>query len=135
VHKEEIIHNGRRFALIWRKEPPRERIHFFTEDESALQVGKHWRRKNEKIQPHRHVPVKVERTDVLQEVLYIEKGKVKVSFYSDENKEIDQKIISEGDLILLVDGGHSFEFLEETEMIEVKQGPYDPSNTQKFEGK
>jgi hypothetical protein len=26
--------------------------------------------------------------------------------------------------MLLASGGHGFEFLEETEMIEVKQGPY-----------
>jgi hypothetical protein len=27
-------------------------------------------------------------------------------------------------VIVLVSGGHGFEMLEETEMIEVKQGPY-----------
>ena len=29
-----------------------------------------------------------------------------------------------GDVILLIQGGHGFEVLEEVEMIEVKQGPY-----------
>jgi len=29
-----------------------------------------------------------------------------------------------GDVILLATGGHGFQMLEETEMIEVKQGPY-----------
>jgi hypothetical protein len=29
-----------------------------------------------------------------------------------------------GDVILLVNGGHGFEVLEEVEMFEVKQGPY-----------
>jgi hypothetical protein len=29
-----------------------------------------------------------------------------------------------GDVILLAYGGHGFEMLEATEMIEVKQGPY-----------
>ena len=29
-----------------------------------------------------------------------------------------------GDVILLVSGGHGFEMLEESEIIEVKQGPY-----------
>jgi hypothetical protein len=29
-----------------------------------------------------------------------------------------------GDVILLIQGGHGFEMLEETEIIEVKQGPY-----------
>ena len=34
------------------------------------------------------------------------------------------KILNKGDVILLVNGGHGFEMLEKTEMIEVKQGPY-----------
>ena len=29
-----------------------------------------------------------------------------------------------GDFLLLVSGGHSFEFIEKSEIIEVKQGPY-----------
>ena len=29
-----------------------------------------------------------------------------------------------GDVILLIEGGHGFEVLEEIEMVEVKQGPY-----------
>ena len=33
-------------------------------------------------------------------------------------------ILKTGDVILLADGGHGFEMIEETEMIEVKQGPY-----------
>jgi len=135
VHKEEIIHDGRQFALILRKEPPRERSHFFTEDDSTLQVGKHWYKSGDRIKPHRHISVKIERTDALQEVLYIEKGKVRITFYSDDDQSIDQKELTAGDTIILMNGGHSFEFVEETEMIEVKQGPYNPSSTQKFEGK
>ena len=34
------------------------------------------------------------------------------------------KTLQSGDLILLCGGGHSFEMLEDTSMIEVKQGPY-----------
>ena len=29
-----------------------------------------------------------------------------------------------GDVILLAEGGHGFEMLEDSEMVEVKQGPY-----------
>lgn len=29
-------------------------------------------------------------------------------------------------MIFLSKGGHGFKFLKETEMIEIKQGPYDP---------
>ena len=33
-------------------------------------------------------------------------------------------VLESGDVILLVNGGHGFEVIEEIEMIEVKQGPY-----------
>ena len=42
---------------------------------------------------------------------------------------------SERDLILLSEGGHGFKVIEECEMYEVKQGPYDEANDKKrFEG-
>jgi hypothetical protein len=47
-----------------------------------------------------------------------------VNLYSSERKFIGSRDLEAGDLILLCGGGHSFEMLEETSMIEVKQGPY-----------
>ena len=41
-----------------------------------------------------------------------------------KKKYLMSKILNKGDVILLVNGGHGFEMLEKTEMIEVKQGPY-----------
>ena len=41
-----------------------------------------------------------------------------------------------GDIILLVSGGHDFLMLEDTEMIEVKQGPYaGDDDKERFKGK
>ena len=59
-----------------------------------------------------------------QEVLVIKKGKLRVDFYDDYEDYLESKIINEGDVILLVSGGHGFKALEELEMIEIKQGPY-----------
>jgi len=33
-------------------------------------------------------------------------------------------VLNQGDVALLAYGGHGFEMLEDSEMIEVKQGPY-----------
>jgi len=73
--------------------------------------------------PHVHnlVPREIKYT---QEVLFVRRGKVKVDFYSKHKQHIGSRILSQGDVILLASGGHGFEMLEETEMIEVKQGPY-----------
>ena len=51
-------------------------------------------------------------------------GRLRVDFYSEEERYIESTILEKGDVILLTYGGHGFEMLEPTEIIEVKQGPY-----------
>lgn len=58
------------------------------------------------------------------EVLFVKSGKVRVDFYGDDRNYLESRILEQGDVILLASGGHGFEMLEPTEMIEVKQGPY-----------
>ena len=38
------------------------------------------------------------------------------------------RILESGDIIILAAGGHGFEMLEDTEIFEVKQGPYAGEN-------
>lgn len=128
---EHIQQEGDTVAIIFYNRPIDPGVHFYSENESSLQVGKQLRLKGEKIKPHRHLPVKIQREETLKEVLYIEKGKVKINFCNDRWEEVDSRILNQGDMILLIKGGHGFEMLEETVMIEVKQGPYNPSATVK----
>jgi len=130
---EDIKHNNSVIAQIFYLQPIQPGVHFYCENESSLQVGKQLRAKGEKIRPHRHIPMKVEREETLKEVLYIERGKVKITFYTDQWEEIGTRILNRGDMVLLIQGGHGFEMLEETEMIEIKQGPYDPTATKRME--
>ena len=131
---EDVTHNNVVIAKIFYNQPIEPGVHFYGENDNSLQVGKQLRMKGEKIKPHKHFPVKIQREETLQEVLYIEKGKVKVVFYGDQWEEVDARILNRGDMILLMKGGHGFEMLEETVMIEVKQGPHDPNSTQRFKG-
>lgn len=132
---ENICLNDQVFASIFRCSEVEPGVHFFTGNDNSLQVGKQLRPSGEVIRPHRHRPVKIHRDGTLQEVLYIERGKVKVIFYDNQGKEFDARILNSGDLILLMKGGHGFEMLEETVMIEIKQGPYDPDSVERFEEK
>ena len=77
------------------------------------------------------MPVKTQKEETLKEVLYVEKGKVRINFYDERWKEIDSKILNQGDMILLIKGGHGFEMLEETVMVEIKEGPYNQASTQR----
>jgi hypothetical protein len=49
---------------------------------------------------------------------------VRVDFFTDGRHYLESRIVETGDVILLAAGGHGFEMLEPSEMIEVKQGPY-----------
>jgi hypothetical protein len=76
-----------------------------------------------KIDAHVHNPVKREVTST-QEVLFIKTGKIRVDFYTQKTDYIKSDILVSGDIILLASGGHGFEIIEDTEMYEVKQGPF-----------
>ncbi len=56
--------------------------------------------------------------------MFIKSGKVRVDFYDEDRNYLDNRILQQGDIILLAAGGHGFEIMEDAEMIEVKQGPY-----------
>jgi hypothetical protein len=120
---EHVIIDSRLYSLIIRSSYCAEGISFFTESSFSQQVGYMNREKGYIISPHRHNIV--ERTVFLtQEVLYIKRGKIRVDFYDDSQKYLQSSILNSGDIILLASGGHGFEMLEDSEIIEVKQGPY-----------
>ncbi|WP_316758660.1 MULTISPECIES: hypothetical protein [Pedobacter] len=75
------------------------------------------------IEPHVHKIVE-RKVTLTQEVLYIKTGKVLINFYDNDQQYLENRILEKGDVILLASGGHGFEMLDDTEMIEIKQGPY-----------
>jgi mannose-6-phosphate isomerase-like protein (cupin superfamily) len=110
-------------AIIINKDFRKEGIEFFTPDDFSQQLAYMNRPEGYIIPPHVHNLVPREVT-LTQEVLFIRSGKLRVDFYDDDKKYLESKILTAGDVILLAGGGHGFEMLEPTEMIEVKQGPY-----------
>jgi predicted nuclease of predicted toxin-antitoxin system len=62
--------------------------------------------------------------NLTNEVLFIKSGRVRVDFYDDHQNYLESRVLHQGDVLLLATGGHGFEMLEPTEMIEVKQRPY-----------
>ena len=81
------------------------------------------REKGYKIQPHLHRPVE-RLVHYTKEVLFIKSGRVRVNFYNNSKAYVSSSILEAGDVILLAYGGHGFDVLEDSQIIEVKQGPY-----------
>ena len=120
---EEILHNSRLLALILRAGYRADGIRFFTPDDFSQQLGYMNRPRGYVIPPHVHNPVQ-RSVHYTKEVLFIRSGQVRVDFYDDDQNYLESRVLGAGDVILLAFGGHGFEMLEPTEMIEVKQGPY-----------
>ncbi len=119
--------NQKILAIILKDNYKSEGISFFTPNDFSQQLGYMNRPKGYEIDPHLHNRVQ-RNIEYTNEVLFIKSGKVRVDFY-DENKDyLKSRILNKGDVILLVQGGHGFEMLEQSEMIEIKQGPYVDDN-------
>ena len=120
---ENIMHNNTLMAVIIRANFSQEGITFFTPEEFSQQLGYMKRPKGYLIPPHIHQHQE-RKVFFTQEVLVVKSGRVRVDFYNETQSYLESRIISKGDVILLAAAGHGFEFLEDAELIEVKQGPY-----------
>lgn len=110
-------------AIIIRHSFRKDGIEFFTPGAYSQQIGYMNRPAGYVISPHVHNPVARE-VQYTKEVLLIKSGRLRVDFYSEEQEYLESAILETGDVIMLAYGGHGFEMLEPTEIIEVKQGPY-----------
>jgi hypothetical protein len=117
-------------AVIIRADFQADGIVFATPNELPQQLGYMKRPMGYEIAPHVHVMKRYE-VQYSSETLFIRKGKVRIDFYSEQKAYLTSEILVSGDVVLLSRGGHGFEMLEESEIVEVKQGPYE-SESDKF---
>lgn len=118
-----IYHYETLLALIVKSDYSQDGISFFTPDDFSQQLAYMKRPEGYIIEPHVHNPIPRE-VQYTREVLFIKSGKVRIDFYDDYQEYLESRIVEEGDVVLLAFGGHGFEMLEPSEIIEVKQGPY-----------
>lgn len=111
-------------ALIFKKTLKARGARFLTPEDYTLQLGLIEHPKGKILRDHIHNPRVKYWVNTTQEFLYLEKGKIKAKFYDDSWKLVAEEILTAGDFLLQVSGGHGFEVLKNCRMIEVKQGPY-----------
>lgn len=120
---ERITWNEQPLCYIIRAEMNPEKTTFLTPPEFNLQVGYIVYPGEEEIPRHVHRPIK--RTVVgTSEVLIVRKGRCKLDVYNDDRHLVTTRELREGDIMIMVSGGHGFRMLEDTVLLEVKQGPY-----------
>jgi len=132
---EEIKYKAKLIAVILRANYSSGKIVFFCPPDFSQQLGYLPHKKGNIIKAHFHKDVH-RKIALTQEVLFIKKGGVVANFYTTNKEYITSRELNAGDIIFLCSGGHGFKMLEDTEMIEVKQGPYSGKEGDKesFEG-
>jgi len=73
----------------------------------------------------RHVHRSLERHIVgTSEVIIVKKGCCVLDVYDNDREWVAMRTLYPGDLMLMISGGHGFRMLENTTLLEIKQGPY-----------
>ena len=120
---EKIEQDGEVLALILRSDYEPEGVNFCTAPSNPLQLGVIKHRQGHKVQPHVHKDT-IKTINKVQEILHIVYGKIEAELYETGGKKFRNVMLSAGDTILLLSGGHGFNILEDSKIIEIKQGPY-----------
>ncbi|HPG30573.1 MAG TPA: hypothetical protein PKY81_07510 [bacterium] len=120
---EYIKYNDDIIAIIIPASFEKPGLHFFSPNSFSQQLAYMRHPENYKICPHIH-NLQFREINFTLETLFIRKGKVKIDFFNENKEFITDRVLSSGDVILLASGGHGFTFIEPTDIIEVKQGPY-----------
>lgn len=128
---EYFDHAGVRYAIIIPSSYSTDGIEFYTDENYSQQLGYMKRPAKYQVRPHKH-NINERKVQKTQEVLFIRSGLIEVSFYSDDGDLLGKRRLGKGDVIMLCDGGHGLEFLVDSELIEVKQGPYNADLDKKF---
>ena len=118
-----IEEDGVLIAYIARAEKMPEKSEFITPDDVKQQVGFIVYPAGGEIARHVHVPIERHLVGT-SEVLLVRKGLVEVDLYTQEKRLVGTWQLRTGDLLLLVSGGHGFRCIEDSILLEVKQGPY-----------
>jgi hypothetical protein len=113
---------GGLLAIIIRSGFRGEGHNFVTDPQSPMQLGVNAYRAGQHMEPHIHQP-RHNFIDRTQEFVYVKSGHVRLIL--PETDPMTVRELFAGDCLLLVSGCHGFDVLEDSEIINVKQGPYD----------
>ena len=105
---------------------------FATPCDAQLQVGQVVHLCGHQIARHEHRPQERHSTGTA-EFLLVQRGRCAMEVYDHQRRLVATRELGVGDISILLGGGHGFRMLEDTVMLEVKQGPYPgPDEKERF---
>jgi len=120
---EQIVFEGKPLAYIVRSEIAPKKTTFLTPSDFKQQVGFVVYPRGGEIQRHVHRPLERHLIGT-SEVIVVRQGRCEIDIYNNHRQLVATEQLREGDILLMVDGGHGFRMLEDTVFLEIKQGPY-----------
>ena len=96
---------------------------FVTENDAQLQFAIFNHPAGHVIKRHRHL-VFDRQIKSTSEVLIVDEGQLLANIYDSSGMLVQSLIADTGDVLILLSGGHGFEILAPSRILEVKQGPY-----------
>jgi hypothetical protein len=105
---------------------------FITPPDATLQIGHIVHPRGHEIARHAHRPQE-RLISGTAEVLLVQRGRCEMDVYDDVRCLVATRELRVGDVVVLLRCGHGFRMLEDTVLLEVKQGPYPgPSEKEQF---
>ena len=123
---KEFYKNGILYARLIEEGDWADGLTFLSNNEEFIQVGTMVYPEGKIIAAHTHNLVTKTATRT-QEVLFIKSGAIKVTLFDVDNLPFQELILNKDDIIVLLNGGHGFLILRDnTQILEIKNGPYSP---------
>ena len=114
---------GKLLAMVIRGNFAGQKYNFLTSPESAMQLGVNSYQSGEKIKAHSHVE-REKQIFQSQECLVLRKGHMLFYIFDADKNLVAKTDLFAGDIAFQSSGGHGFEVLADTQIIEIKQGPF-----------
>lgn len=122
--KKIIVNNTISGILIKKEFTLNDGIEFVNSKDDEFQIGLMKRKKGYKVTPHYHEKIS-RKIKMTSEALFVKKGSVECTLFDKNDKQNGKTfIIKKGDILVIFDSAHKFNFLEDSEIIEIKQGPF-----------
>jgi hypothetical protein len=119
----EIIVDDIHYCTLVKPTLSAEGLNFITSDDKTIQVGIWNYKKNKELEPHFHNDYE-RNADITGESVFVSKGKILIKVYKKNKELILEETLHSGEMVIQFYGIHEYIMLEDSIIIETKNGPY-----------
>ena len=124
------------FAIIILANHKYKGLQFYTSNKADFQLATMLRPNKEFVLKHEHYK-NLKKVNSISKFMFIKSGQMLVNIYESvkSKKKLSSQILNSGDCILFFHGAMTFRMKKQTKIIEIKQGPHEPSKDKIYQKK